>query len=175
MLWTILLIVAIIIVLFVIVVAIQPSDFRIERSATMAAPPEKVFAEVNDFHMWQAWSPWAKIDPNMQQTYEGPPAGTGAIYWWSGNKQVGEGRMTITECHSRELIRIHLEFLRPFRATHTAEFTFKPSGTGTVVTWAMVGSKNFVFKAFGLFMSMDKMVGKDFEKGLVQLKAVVEK
>jgi len=175
MLPTILIILAALIVIFIVVVALQPSDFRIERSATMAAPPEKVFGEVNDYHFWQAWSPWAKLDPNMEQTYEGPPAGTGAIYSWTGNKQVGEGRMTIMESRPGKRILINLEFLRPFRATNTAEFTFKPSGSDTEVTWAMIGKKNFVFKAFGLFMSMDKMVGKDFEKGLAQLKAIVEK
>ena len=174
MLETILIIVAIIVALFIVVVIMQPSEFRVERSGTVAAPAKEVFAQVNDFHNWEAWSPWAKRDPAMKQTYEGPPAGKGAIYSWTGNKQVGEGRMTITESRPSEYVRINLEFLRPFKATNTAEFAFKPQGSETAVTWSMTGRKNFVFKAFGLFMNMDKMVGNDFEKGLAQMKRVVE-
>jgi Polyketide cyclase / dehydrase and lipid transport len=164
----------VIVVLFVAVVAMRPADFRIARSAAMAAPAAEVFGQVNDFHKWNAWSPWAKIDPTMKQTYEGPPAGTGAIYAWSGDGKVGQGRMTLTESRPSDLIRIKLEFLRPFKATNTSEFTFKPQGNQTMVTWSMSGKNNFVFKAFGMFMNMDKMVGGDFEKGLAQLKSVVE-
>jgi hypothetical protein len=170
----VLVVLAAIVVLFAIVVAMQPSEFRIARSATMSAPASDVFAQVNDFHNWEAWSPWAKIDPTMKQTYEGAPAGTGAIYTWTGNNQVGEGTMTLTESRPNDLIRINLEFRRPFKATNTAEFTFKPEAGSTVVTWSMYGRKNFPFKAVGLFMSMDKMVGGDFEKGLAQMKSVVE-
>jgi hypothetical protein len=140
----------------------------------MSAPATAPFAQVNDFHNWDGWSPWAKLDPTMKQTYEGAPAGTGAIYTWVGNKQVGEGRMTITESRPNEFVRINLEFMRPFKATNTAEFSFKPDGQNTTVTWSMTGSKNFIFKAMGLFMSMDKMVGKDFEKGLAGMKEIVE-
>jgi hypothetical protein len=165
---------AAIVIVFVILVAMQPADFRITRSATMSALPADVFAQVNDFHNWQAWSPWAKIDPAMKQTYEGPPAGTGAIYSWVGNSKVGEGRMTMMESKPSDLIRIKLEFLKPFKATNTAEFTFQPEGEQTQVTWSMSGQKNFMLKAFGLFMSMDKMVGDDFEKGLAQMKSLVE-
>jgi hypothetical protein len=174
MLETILIVVLVIVLLFVIIVSMQPSEFRIERSAAISAPAPEVFGQVNDFHKWDGWSPWAKLDPAMKQTYEGPPAGKGAIYSWTGNKQVGEGRMTITESRPSEYVRINLEFLRPFKATNTAEFAFKPQGSETAVTWSMTGRKNFVFKAFGLFMSMDKMVGNDFEKGLAQMKSVVE-
>ena len=174
MLETILIVVLVIVLLFVIIVSMQPSEFRIERSAAMSAPAPEAFGQVNDFHKWDAWSPWAKLDPAMKQTYEGPPAGKGAIYSWTGNKQVGEGRMTITESRPSEYVRINLEFLRPFKATNTAEFAFKPQGSETAVTWSMTGRKNFVFKAFGLFMNMDKMVGNDFEKGLAQMKRVVE-
>jgi uncharacterized protein YndB with AHSA1/START domain len=166
--------VAVIIVIFVAVVAMRPSEFRIVRSATISAPAQDVFGQVNDFHKWDSWSPWAKLDPAMKQTYEGPPAGTGAIYAWTGNGKVGEGRMTLTESRPSDLIRIKLEFLRPFKATNTAEFTFKPEGHQTVVVWSMSGQNNFVFKAFGLLMNMDKMVGGDFEKGLAQMKSVVE-
>jgi hypothetical protein len=162
------------ILLLVVFIAMQPGDFRVTRSADMSAAPATVFAQVNDFHNWNAWSPWAKLDPAMRQTYEGPAAGTGSIYTWNGNKNVGEGRMTITESRPSDLIRINLEFLRPFKANNAVEFSFKPDGNRTAVTWTMTGTKNFIFKAFGLFMSMDKMVGGDFEKGLASMKAVVE-
>ena len=170
----ILIAVAIVILGFVIVVAMQPSEFRIARIATMAAAPADVFAQVNDFHKWEAWSPWAKLDPNMKQTDEGAPAGVGVIHSWNGNNKVGEGRMTIMESRPNDLIRIKLEFMRPFRATNTAEFTFEPQGNQTVVTWAMTGRNNFMFKAFGMFMNMDKLLGNDFEKGLASMKSVVE-
>jgi hypothetical protein len=162
------------IAIFALFVAIQPADFRITRSGTIAAPAADVFAQVNDLHNWQAWSPWAKRDPAMKQNYDGAPSGTGASYSWSGNKDVGEGRMTITESRPSDLVRIKLEFLKPFKATNTSEFTFKPDGQRTVVTWSMSGQRNFVMKAFGLFMNMDKMVGGDFEKGLASLKEVTE-
>jgi carbon monoxide dehydrogenase subunit G len=174
MLWPILGTIAGIIVLFLLYVASKPNDFRVERSATMAAPPATVFAQVNDFHNWQAWSPWAKLDPNMSQTYEGPEAGRGAVYSWNGNNKVGAGRMAITESRPNEYIKILLEFLRPFKSTNNAEFTFRPSGNQTDVNWTMTGQHNFMSKLFCSFMSMDKMVGKDFEKGLSQMKAVVE-
>jgi hypothetical protein len=170
----ILIAVAVIVIGFVLVVAMQPSEFRITRSASMAAPAPAVFAQVNDFHNWDAWSPWAKIDPGAKVTFDGPPSGTGAIFTWSGNKQVGEGTMTLTESHPNDLIRINLEFRKPFKATNTAEFAFKPDGNKTLVTWSMYGRHNFVMKAFGLFMNMDKMVGGDFEKGLASMKSVVE-
>ncbi len=158
----------------VVVAAAQPSEYRVTRSAMMAAPPSEVFAQVNDFHKWDAWSPWAKIDPAMQQIYEGAPAGTGATYRWIGNSQVGEGRMTITESRPNDLIRIKLEFMRPFAAVNDVEFTFKPESNQTAVSWRMDGKKNFMFKAMGLFMSMDKMLGGQFERGLAQMKAAVE-
>ena len=170
----VLLAVLLIVVVFVVVVATRPADFRITRSATIAAPPAVVFAQVNDFHLWDAWSPWAKLDPAMKQTHEGAPAGTGAIYSWAGNKDVGEGRMTLTESRAPELVRIKLEFLKPFPAVNTTEFSFKPEGTQTAVTWSMSGTNGFMAKAFCMFMNMDKMVGGDFEKGLAQLKTVAE-
>jgi uncharacterized protein YndB with AHSA1/START domain len=169
----ILLAVAAIVILFLAIVAMQPSAFRTVRSGTIAAPPAAVFAQVNDFHNWDAWSPWAKLDPTMKQTYEGAPSGTGAVYSWFGNGNVGEGTMTLTESRPSDLIRIKLEFRKPFKATNAAEFTFKPEGNQTVVTWSMSGRKNFMIKAFGLFMNMDKMVGGQFEKGLASMKSVV--
>lgn len=163
------------ILILVLVVAARPSDFRIARSASFSAAPDRLFGEVNDLHKWEAWSPWAKRDLAMKQDYGGPPAGTGATYHWDGNKDVGEGRMTITESVPSSLIRIKLEFMRPFAAINTSEFILKPEGGGTHLTWAMTGKHNFVVKFFTLFMDMDKMVGGDFEKGLASLKAIVEK
>ena len=165
---------AAIIIAFVVVVALQPAESRIERAATISAPPADVFAQVNDFHKWGAWSPWEKLDPALQRTFAGAPEGAGAIYSWIGNKQVGEGRMTLMDSRPNELITIKLEFFKPFKATNTAKFTFKPQGEQTLITWTMTGRKNFVMKAFCLFMDMDKMVGGDFEKGLANMKSVVE-
>jgi hypothetical protein len=166
--------VAVVAVLFVIVVAMQPSTFRISRSVKIAAPPSAAFVHVNDFHNWLAWSPWEKLDPLMKRTYEGPAAGTGAVYSWVGNKHVGEGRCTITESRPGELIRMRLEFFKPFKATNEAEFAFKPEGNQSSVAWNMTGKRNFMFKAMGLLMNMDKMCGAQFEQGLANLKAVVE-
>jgi uncharacterized protein YndB with AHSA1/START domain len=165
---------AAIVVIFLVVALLQPSEFRVARSTAIAAPAPAVFAQVNDFHKWQAWLPWEKLDPAMKKTYDGAPAGTGAIYSWSGNNDVGAGRMTLTESRPNDLIRIKLEFMKPFAAINTTEFTFKPEGNQTVVTWSMFGENNFMAKAFGLFMNMDKMVGGDFEKGLAQLKSAAE-
>jgi Polyketide cyclase / dehydrase and lipid transport len=165
---------AVIVVVLVVVVATRPSEFTISRTVSVSAPASTVFAQVNDFHNWEAWSPWAKLDPAMKQTYEGPAAGAGAIYTWIGNRQVGEGRMTLTESRPSDLIRIRLEFVRPFAATNRAEFTFRPEGNQTVVTWSMAGRNNFMAKAVGLVMNMDRMIGREFEKGLARMKAVAE-
>jgi hypothetical protein len=170
----ILAVIAGIVVLIAVLAAMQPAEFRIARSATISAAAADVFAQVNDFHKWDAWSPWAKIDPTMKQVYEGAPAGTGAVYTWVGNSKVGEGTMTLTQSRPHDLITIKLEFRKPFKATNTAEFTFKPEGNQTVVEWSMSGRKNFMFKAVGLFMNMDKLVGGEFEKGLANMKSVVE-
>jgi hypothetical protein len=156
------------------IVALQPAEFRIVRSARISAPAPAIFAQVNDFHRWEAWSPWEKRDSAMKKSFEGPGAGAGAVYSWAGNSEVGEGRMTLTESRPAELIRIQLDFLKPFAATNTTEFTFKQDGTLTDVTWSMSGRKDFMSKAFCMFMDMDKTVGADFEKGLAQMKAVTE-
>jgi Polyketide cyclase / dehydrase and lipid transport len=174
MLTNILIAIAVVLIVCVVVVAMQPSKFRIMRTATIAAPVPAVFAQVNDLHNWEAWSPWAKRDPAMRKAYEGALAGTGAIYTWAGNSEVGEGRTTITESRPSDLIRIKLEMMKPFAATNTVEFAFKPEGNQTAVTWSMAGERNFTAKALGLVMNMDKMVGGDFEKGLAQMKSVVE-
>jgi uncharacterized protein YndB with AHSA1/START domain len=170
----ILIAVALVIVVFVIVVALQPADFSVTRAETIAAPPETVFAQVNDFHKWQAWSPWEKMDPEMIRTFAGEPAGEGAVYSWVGNSDVGEGSMTITESRPNERIRIKLEFIKPMEGTSDTEFTFLPDGDGTKVTWDMAGKNNFIGKAFCLFMDMDTMVGGQFEEGLSNLKSVAE-
>ncbi len=171
MLTKILIAIAVLVVVLVVVVAMQPSEFRIERTAVIAAAPPVVFAQVNDFHHWDAWSPWAKLDPAMKKTYEGAPAGVGAVSTWAGNNEVGEGRATITESRPDELVRIKLEYLRPFEATNTADFTFQPEGDRTLVTWSLYGENGFMAKAFGLVMDMDEMVGSQFEQGLASLGA----
>jgi Polyketide cyclase / dehydrase and lipid transport len=165
---------AVIVIGFVAFVATRPSEYRVARTVTMTAPASAAFAQVNDFHRWGAWNPWAKLDPTMKQAYEGAPAGPGAIYTWAGNTQVGEGRMTMTESRPNELVRINLEFLKPFAATSIAEFTFRPDGDRTAVTWSMVGQVNFVAKIVHLFMDMDKMIGGNFERGLADMKSAVE-
>ncbi len=174
MLNLILIAIAVITVVFVIVVVTRPADFRVTRSTAVSAPAAVVFAQVNDLRQWKAWSPWEKLDPALKRTFEGPSAGTGASYSWAGNKMVGEARMTIMESRPNGLIRIKLEFLKPFKATHTAEFAFKAEGNQTAVTWSMFGKNNFAAKAFHLFVNFDKMLGVDFEKGLGQMKSVAE-
>ena len=165
---------AVILAVLAVVIALRPADFRYTRSATIAAPPSAVFAHVNDLRQWEAWSPWAKIDPAMKMTYDGPASGVGASYTWSGNNEVGAGRSTITASRPDEMLHFKLEFVRPFAAVNDAEFTFKAEGAQTVVTWSMWGKSNFMGKAAGLFMDLEKMVGGMFEQGLASLKAVVE-
>lgn len=174
MLKTIFVALAVILIVLAIVIATRPDEFRVSRSAVISAPPATVFTHVNDLHKWNAWSPWAKLDPAARESFEGPPAGTGAVMKWAGNNQVGEGSMTITESRPNELIRFKLDFLKPFAATSTAEFSFKPEGDTTTVTWSMAGHNNFIAKAIGLFMDCDKMVGGQFEQGLAQMKSVAE-
>ena len=158
----------------IIVIATRPSTFHYERSTTVAAPPAAVYALVSDFHQWAKWSPWDKLDPNMKRTYSGTPATVGAKYEWVGNDDVGEGRMTIEEAKPNELVRTKLEFIKPWEATNTSTFTLKPEASGTKVTWSMDGPNNFMSKAFGLFMDMEGMIGKDFEKGLADIKKNAE-
>ncbi len=158
----------------IVVVALQPKDYRVSRSTTIAAPAAVVFAQVDDFHEWATWSPWATIDPAMKQTFEGAPAGAGEIYTWSGNHEVGEGRMTIVESRPSELIRVTLDFEKPLRGTSVAEFTFRPEGDRTVVTWSMAGEKGFVAKAIHMVLGVERMIGQQFEKGLAAMKTVAE-
>ena len=170
----ILMIMPVVVIMFAGIVALRPSIFHVARTLKMSATAPAVFAQVNDFHNWKAWNPWGKLDPAMQQTYQGAPAGTGAVYTWAGNKEVGEGRMTIIESRPNDLIRINLEFFKPFAATNLAEFTFRPEGDQTAVTWSMSGKNNFIAKGIHLFMNMDQMIGGPFERGLAQMKSVVE-
>ena len=159
---------------FFALVSFQPSGFRVTRSATFAAPPEAIFPHVNDLKKWEAWSPWAKLDPNAKNTFAGPSAGKGAVMSWAGDSKVGEGRMTITESRTNEFVEFQLEFYKPMAGVSTTGFTFKPLGTQTEVTWTMAGRNNFSAKALCLFMNMDKMVGEQFEQGFANLKSVVE-
>jgi len=175
MMINILLILAAIVVVFVLVVAVQPADFCVTRSITIPAPPSAVFPHVNDLRKWDAWSPWAKMDPDAKVSFEGPSAGVGAVMSWASTlDKVGVGKMTITESRPDTLVGFRLDFVKPFAGTNTAEFEFKPEGNQTVVTWSMAGKKNFIAKALGLFMSCDKMVGGMFEQGLADLNAEVK-
>lgn len=166
--------VAAVIALLVIVIATRSSDFRVTRSATISAPAQVVFAHVNELRQWHAWSPWARMDPNAKETFEGPAAGTGAIMRWAGNKNVGEGSMTIVESQPGERIRFRLDFIKPFAGTASAEFEFKASGDRTTVSWTMLGKNNFIAKAMSLFMDCEKMVGGQFDQGLAALKQIAE-
>ena len=166
--------VGVILAMFLAIVALQPADYRVSRSAAIKAPPAEVFAQVNDLRSMNAWSPWLEPDPQAKLSYDGPAAGTGALFSWDGNNHVGAGRLTIIDSRPNDLIRIKLDFLRPFASSADAEFTFKPEGDQTVVTWTMTGRKIFLTKLFCLFMSMDKMIGGNFEKGLATMKSRVE-
>jgi len=172
MLNIILLAAAAIVVLLLIIVATRPSDFRVTRTGRIAAPLAVVFDNVNDLHKWEAWSPWAKLDPNAKSTYSGPISGAGSSMAWAGNNKIGQGRMTITDSRPGEKVQFRLEFLKPFKATNTAEFTFKSEGEQTAVTWSMFGKNNFMGKVIGLFMNCDKMVGGQFEQGLANLDSI---
>jgi uncharacterized protein YndB with AHSA1/START domain len=161
-------------ILLFVIIAGRPDEFTVCRAAKIAVPPEKVFPHVNELKKWDAWSPWAKLDPNCQMTYAGPPAGVDASQTWVGNNKVGEGKMTITESVPDNLIRLRLEFLKPFKATSKVEFKFTSESGQTLVTWSMSGKNNFPSKVFSLFVDCEKMVGKDYEKGLASLKSTAE-
>lgn len=166
-----LIVIALLVVLAVLllVVSRQSDSFHVERSRVVAAPLATVFAQVNDYHLWQQWSPWAKLDPAMQVTYSGPSSGVGAQQSWVGNSQVGQGSSTIVESRPNELIRMKLRFLKPFQANNDVSFSFVPEGDQVRVTWAMSGPKNLMMKAMHMVMDVDKMCGQAFEQGLAQL------
>jgi uncharacterized protein YndB with AHSA1/START domain len=148
--------------------------FKVERSIAIAAPPDRVFEAIADFHRWTDWSPWEGLDPNLQRTYSGAEEGVGAIYEWEGTRKVGKGRMEITETSAPTHVSIQINFIKPFKSQNQATFTLTPDGGATNVTWSMVGPKTFATRVMGIFTSMDKLVGGDFEKGLAQLKARTE-
>ncbi len=174
MLGTILLILLVIVLVVVLLAFTKPKTFRVERSASIEAPPEAIFPLVNDFHEWKRWSPWEKIDPSMERTYGGSGRGMGATYSWSGNKKAGSGRMEITDSIPPTKVVIDLHFMKPFEARNTTEFTFKSRGTGSHANWAMYGPMPFASRVMSVFVSMDKLIGKDFDEGMRNLKREAE-
>jgi uncharacterized protein YndB with AHSA1/START domain len=159
---------------FSVVVALQPSDFRVEKTATIDAPASTVFPHVNDLRNWDAWSPWAKLDPDAKIAFQGPDAGKDASMSWAGNSSVGKGQMTVVESRPDDLVSLKVDFTEPMEGTSTSEFTFKPEGERTSVTWTMGSHHGFIGKAMCLIMNGKKMIGGEMEKGLAQLKAVAE-
>jgi carbon monoxide dehydrogenase subunit G len=139
------------------------------------APPEKIFAFINDFHSWGTWSPYEKKDPAMKRTVSGAASGKGAVYEWEGNKEIGKGRMEITETSPPSRVTIKLDFVKPFEAHNIVDFTLEANGDSTNVTWAIHGPSPFISKVIGIFCNMDRMIGKDFEAGLADLKTIAEK
>jgi len=158
-----------------VVISLQPSTYSVQRSATIAAPPATVFGQVNDLKAWDAWSPWKKLDPNAKMTMSEPSAGKGATFSWAGNDQIGEGRMTILESRPDEFVGLEQVFVKPFAGRAETTFALAPEGSGTKVTWKLFGTKDFFSKAVCMLMDMDAMIGKDFEEGLANIKAVAEK
>ena len=175
MLKIIAIVVGVLIVGVLVLAAMKPDSFSVERSASIKAPPEKIFPLINDFHNWGAWSPWEKMDPAMKRTHSGAASGKGAVYEWEGNSKVGAGRMEILDASPSSKVRIKLDFIKPFEGHNIAEYTLQPQGDATTVTWAMYGPAPFMSKLMQVFVSMDSMIGKDFEAGLANMKAVAEK
>ena len=172
----IILIVVAVLILGVLGLAMTKADtFTVQRSASIKAPPEKIFAALDDFHRWPDWSPWEKLDPDMKRTQSGAASGKGAVYAWEGNSKVGAGRMEILESTPASRVAIQLDFIKPFEGHNTATFTLQPQGDATNVNWTMTGPTPFVSKLMQVFVSMDSMIGKDFESGLANLKALSEK
>jgi hypothetical protein len=167
------LVVLVLVAVILVVPAFRPDTFRVQRAATMKAPPEKIAANLSDFHAWTAWSPWERMDPAMKRTYAGAPKGKGATYAWESSK-VGQGGMAITDVGASR-VALDLDFVKPFEAHNKVEFSLTPKGDATDVTWSMSGPVPYFFRLLHLFTDMDGMVGKDFEAGLANLKAVVEK
>ena len=169
----ILIIVVVLIVAVLVFAATRPGTFKVERAATIKAPPEKILALINDFRRWAVWSPWEKLDPALERSYSGAASGPGAVYAWQGNNKVGQGRMEIM-ASSSSATTIKLDFIKPFEAHNIADFTLLPQGDSTVLTWAMHGPKPYMAKLMHMFFNMDKLVGGDFERGLANLKAAAE-
>jgi uncharacterized protein YndB with AHSA1/START domain len=175
MLKTIGIIVVVALIALLVTAAFQPDTFRVQRATRIAAPPEKIFALINDFHRWGSWSPYEKLDPDMKRSFSGADSGTGAVYEWAGSSKAGQGRMEIIEAPAPSKVAIKLDFLKPFEAHNVATFTLEPQDGGTNVTWAMDGPSPYMFKVMHLFFNMDRMVGRDFETGLSNLKALAER
>lgn len=175
MLKTIVIILAVIIIAVLIYAATKPDTFRVERSINIKASPEKIFPFINDFHHWKSWSPWEKIDPAGKTTHSGAESGVGAAYAWSGNNEVGQGRMEIVESVPSSNIVMKIDFIKPFEGHNTIEFTLIPQDNTTIVTQAMYGASPYISKLMSLFFSMDKMVGTKYEEGLATLKTIAEK
>jgi uncharacterized protein YndB with AHSA1/START domain len=171
---TIAVVVLVLIGVVLAVAASRPSEFTVQRTTRIAAPPERILANIADFRRWEAWSPWERMDPAMRKTHSGAASGPGAVYEWEGNSKVGKGRMEITELSPPSSVTVQLDFLKPFEAHNTARFMLVPVAGGTDVTWSMFGPSPFVTKVMGVFFNMEKMVGKDFERGLASLKTVSE-
>jgi uncharacterized protein YndB with AHSA1/START domain len=151
------------------------NEFEVKREATIAAPPATVFGLLVDFHQWREWSPWEDLDPSLRRTYSGPDSGVGAVYEWLGNRKAGAGRMEITAAEPSSRLQIALQFLKPFKSKNTTTFLLDERDGATHLTWRMVGPKTFMTRFMGLFMSMDKMIGRDFEKGLDRLDAAARR
>jgi len=166
---------AIAIAILLILAATKPDTFTVRRATTVKAPPERIFPLINDFHQWGTWSPYEAKDPAMKRTYSGTASGKGAVYAWQGNKNVGSGRMEILDSSVPSKIVIKLDFFAPFEGHNTAEFTMLPQGDVTNVTWLMHGPVPFMAKIMHVLMNIDRMVGKDFEVGLANLKRLTEK
>lgn len=167
--------VAVLFVIVLIIGAFKPGDFHVQRTATIQAPPEKIFPLINDYHNWLSWSPWEKLDPNMKRTLTGPTSGQGAVYEWDGNNKAGKGRMEITSSVPSSKIGMKLDFIKPMEGQDAVEFTLQPNGNSTNVTWEMSGPLTYPGKVMTIFVSMDKLIGGDFETGLANMKAVAEK
>lgn len=170
------LVIAVALSALLIFVALQPSTYRVERSATINAPPAQVYGQVYDFEKWQAWSPWAKLDPEAKVTFVGPKSGPGAVMRWAGNDKVGRGAMAITEARPDEAIKIRLDFVEPMAGTSDVAFAFQPDGQATRVIWSIDGEQSFVERLMCTVMgvNLDRMIGDDYERGLANLKAVAE-
>ena len=175
MLKNIVIAVVVVIIGLLVFAATRPDSFSVQRTTSIHAPADKVFALVNDFHRWGEWSPWEKLDPEMKRTFSGPTAGPGTVYEWTGNSKVGAGRMEILSATPASKVDIKLDFIKPFEGHNVAEFTLTPQGENTQVVWVMHGPAPFVTKLMGVFVSMDSMIGKDFEAGLANMKSAAEK
>jgi hypothetical protein len=175
MLKKIALVIVVLIAAILVIAAFRPGSFAVQRTVAIQAPPDKIFPLINDYHNWPSWSPFEKLDPNMKRTLSGPPSGQGAVYEWEGNSKAGKGRMEITDSVPASKVGIKLDFIKPMEGHNDVQFSLQPNGSSTNVTWAMSGPMNYPAKVICIFVSMDKMIGRDFETGLGNLKTIAEK